>query len=139
MALFRQIQLLEVSKIGQRIAFEFKLPEVATKVVAFDVGTSDIYSTTGRVVVSNHRHPVVLAINLRHADFTSWVPELIEPDQAVDYDVNGTRNGTRHSEWQIGSLVSDTYLHGYYQDTINSALGIDRVYKVMLYLTYEMP
>ena len=138
MAVFRELKRLSVTRQNQRIAFQFKLPEGMKRVVSFDLNTTDTNITTGRLVLSTHRQPVLYATDMRVKDFDRWVPFVVEPDEGVDWSINGPQNGTRHHAREIGATVEDTTLFGFYEDRINGILGADRQYDILLYLTYEM-
>ncbi len=137
MAIHRIAQQLRVNKRGQRIAFYFKLPENAKRVVEFDAIAMYSGLSIGQVTLSVPRYPNLWKIPVFSEEASGSGIAAITPDENWDYDVNGTVNGRRNEGLQIGAKVYDTLITGMYRDMVGQWSSIDYVYFVYVYLTYQ--
>lgn len=137
MAIHRIAQQLRVSKRGQRIAFSFKLPETAKRVVEFDAIAMFSGLSIGQVTLSVPRYPNLWKLPVFSEEASGSGIAAIAPDENWDYDINGPVNGRRNEGIYIGAKVYDTLITGLYLDLVGIWATIDYVYFVYVYLTYE--
>ena len=145
----RTVQVLSISKVSQKIAFQVRHPENAKTLLGIYVTTtlSRAIKTDARITVAGNlslarpgKGDVIYTQDVK-VDNNQTNDQTTNASGALADDEHFTRNGTQRSFYETNLCIHDAIWDGLYDDiylSYASMLKEAPYYKITLYLIYEL-